>query len=362
LGWLVDRYSRRLVIWSGVTVWSLATVASGLSRRYVELFVSRLAVGAGEAALSPAAYSLISDIFPKHRLAFALSVYSTGATIGSALAYTFGGALISYLSNVTIAVPPLQSLSTWQLTFVALGAPGLVLALLIFLIPEPVRRERVHTVAAGEFWTFLKRRRRLFSYQFVGCGLLSLVGYGYLAWLPAYLMRHFHLSVYQAGLLLGPLVAFSGIVGGVASGIVVDWLFAKGRRDAHMIYWMWACLALVVVSIAQFTAPTLWSFAIFCSIAQMLTPFSGVNAAAVQIVTPNRLRGRTSSLFILTFNIFGLGLGASAVAFCTDFVYHDDALVGASMATTSSILLPLGALLFALARKPMREAVTETIP
>jgi len=88
----------------------------------------------------------------------------------------------------------------------------------------------------------------------------------------------------------------------------------------------------------------------------------GVNAAAVQIVTPNRLRGRTSSLFILTFNIFGLGLGASAVAFCTDFVYHDDALVGASMATTSSILLPLGALLFALARKPMREAVTETIP
>lgn len=357
IGFLVDRLSRRWIIWAGVTIWSLATIASGLSRSFTHLLLARMGIGAAEATLSPAAYSIIADVFPKRRLALVLSIFSTGTTIGSSLAFLLGGLLISRLDGVTVVLPHYGLLSGWQLTLLALGVPGLAIAALIFTVREPPRRSERPASAADwtEFWAFLRSRARLFACLFVGCGLISMVGYGYFAWLPAYLMRVYGLSVLQVGFLISGLTSVSGVSGGLLSGWFVDRMFFKGRKDAHLLYWSWAALAVAGLSIAVFAAPNLWVFCILLFIVQMILPFTGVAAAAVQIATPDRFRGRTSSVFILVFNLFGLGLGASTVAALTDFVFRDDAMVGQSIAVTGAVLGVIAAGLFALARKPMRD-------
>src|SRR3546814_5897099 len=99
-GWLVDRFSSRGVIGAGVTVWSLSTAASGLAASYWMLLIARIGVGAGEAAPTPAAYSMIPDLFPRKRLAFVMSLYVMGSSMGAGLAYGVGGALIAWLDQL----------------------------------------------------------------------------------------------------------------------------------------------------------------------------------------------------------------------------------------------------------------------
>ncbi|RYE74615.1 MAG: MFS transporter, partial [Oxalobacteraceae bacterium] len=135
MGYLGDRTSRRAVIFCGATAWSLATAACGLARSFGHLFVARVAVGAGEATLSPSAYALVADLFPPQRLAFAIGVLATGAAIGSALALIIGGLVVSWAQ----AVPPIMGLRSWQLVFVVVGLPGLIVAPLVFLIPRTAR-------------------------------------------------------------------------------------------------------------------------------------------------------------------------------------------------------------------------------
>lgn len=141
LGALVDRFPRRQVIFLGMLVWSIAASACGLVTTGAQLFAARMLVGAGEAALSPAAYSMLSDLFPRDRLAGPISLYTMGGTLGAALALAVGGPLLQYFSTPGHwALPGLATLQPWQLLFVATGLPGLFVALLVFTFKEPARR------------------------------------------------------------------------------------------------------------------------------------------------------------------------------------------------------------------------------
>lgn len=258
IGYLVDRHPRRLLIFAGVFIWSLATAASGLAHTFGLLLVARMAVGGAEAVLGPAAYSLIADLFPRERLAFVLSIFSMGGTLGASLAFLLGGVLISQLEGVSLSLPYVGALATWQLTFLTLGLPGLLIAFVIFAVREPVRRGLGGQPRHGDwqaFVAFLRLRGRLFSCLFIGCGLISMMGYGYLAWLPSYLIRSHDLTVLQVGTLMGVLIGASGVVGGLLSGWLVDRLFARGIKDAHLLYWVWASIALVVLSGVAFAMP-----------------------------------------------------------------------------------------------------------
>lgn len=362
IGALVDRKPRRVLIWASVLIWSLATMASGLANSFVLLMLARMAVGGAEATLGPAAYSLISDLFPKHRLAFVLSVFSTGGTIGASMAFLLGGLIINQMEQVHLSLPGYGLLAPWQLTFIALGLPGVLIAFVIFAVREPVRRNTGVATSDKDwraFGRFLNSRARLFSGLFLGCGLISMVGYGYLAWLPSFFIRSYGLSVLQVGGLMSLIVGVSGITGGLLSGWIVDKMFARGIKDAHLLYWAWAAVAVAALSAVAFVMPSLAAFCVVLVALQMLLPFSGVAAAAVQIATPDRFRGRTSAVYILVFNILGLGFGASAVAAVTDFVFHDDAKVGLAIGATAVVLSLAAAVLFAFGRKGMREALSE---
>lgn len=144
LGRIADRYNRRNLIAVGITVWCLMTAACGLARTYWELFLARVGVGIGEAALSPAAYSMISDLFPRDQLGRAIAIYSIGLPIGSGVALLIGALVVGMVANVPpITLPLVGTLYAWQLTFLLVGLPGLIVALLVLALREPQRRDQV---------------------------------------------------------------------------------------------------------------------------------------------------------------------------------------------------------------------------
>jgi MFS family permease len=359
LGWLVDRTQRRLVIFGGVVVWSLATAASGLATSFGHLFLARLMVGAGEAALAPAAYSMIADLFPKRRLAFALSIFNIGGATGSALAVFLGGMLITGLSQVSIALPGGEPLATWQIAFLSVGLPGLLFAFMIFLVREPTRSQtKSQTTAAdmAELWAFVRTRWDFLAFHFVGFGCMSALGYAAMNWLPVYLMRRFGVPVAEAGALVGVIIVCS-IPGGLLASALVDRLFARGRSDAHLFLYVFIALALAILGPLAFFADGLPTFVALMAGVMFLAAAPGTATAAIQITTPPRLRGRVSAMYLFIYQMVGLGLGPSVVAAFTDYVFKDDALVGYSMAATIAIFGLAAALLFALGRGPMRRAV-----
>jgi MFS family permease len=140
IGRLADKYNRRNIIIGGITVWSLMTALCGGVNSYLQFFLARMGVGVGEATLGPSAYSMITDYFPKNRLARALSTYSMGVFLGSGLAILIGAALISGLpTSGTVNVPILGDIYHWQMLFIYIGLPGLIIALLLFTIKRHMR-------------------------------------------------------------------------------------------------------------------------------------------------------------------------------------------------------------------------------
>ena len=138
LGRLADICSRRLIIATGLVLWSGFTASCGLAQTFEAMLLLRMGVGVGEAALSPAAYSLITDYFPRERLATALSVYSMGIYIGSGLAYLLGGLVVAYASTQAMwIIPLLGAVHPWQIIFLSIGLPGIAVAPLLFTVREP---------------------------------------------------------------------------------------------------------------------------------------------------------------------------------------------------------------------------------
>src|SRR6202795_194603 len=138
IGRLADVYNRRTIIVLGLVLWSAFTAGCGLAGTFAQMLLLRMGVGVGEAALSPAAYSLITDYFPRERLATALSVYSMGIYVGSGMAYLLGGLVVAYASTQAMwTIPLLGAVHPWQIIFLLVGLPGIAVAPLLFTVNQP---------------------------------------------------------------------------------------------------------------------------------------------------------------------------------------------------------------------------------
>ncbi|MEO8453216.1 MAG: MFS transporter, partial [Gemmatimonadota bacterium] len=171
LGRLADRTDRRRLVAAGIALWSIMTVVCGAARTYGQLFVARIGVGVGEAALSPAAYSLIADSFPRERLGRAASIYNFGVHFGSALALIVGGAIVQQVSGPgLIDLPLIGQIHRWQIVFWAVGLPGLLVALLALTIREPARapRKESEQTSFREVVAHIADRRGFYAAHFIG--------------------------------------------------------------------------------------------------------------------------------------------------------------------------------------------------
>lgn len=330
---LADSRSRRAIIGVGLAVWSAATAACGLARTYGHLLLARMGVGVGEAALSPAAYSLLADSFPPRRRATALSVYSMGSYLGSGLALLLGGYLIGFVGDArTHEVPVLGLVRSWQLVFLLVGIPGILLVPLLATIAEPARGPRARDVPFRETLRYFATNRSAFLAHNLGFALLALSGYGSSAWMPTFLQRRHGLTAAESGIAIGWIMATAGTLGVVFGGWLADRFAERGRGDAAMRVGWIASIAWIPCGVLYPLVPD-YSLALLLLVPTLF--FSGmpwgVAAVAVQEMTPRPLRAQATAVYLFTINLIGLGLGPSAVAYATQNVYGDDAAVGKSL-------------------------------
>lgn len=350
IGRMADRLDRRRIISIGIFAWSLMTAACGLARGFWQLFAARVGVGVGEAALSPAAFSLIADSFPAERLGRALSVYSVGVYLGSGLAFVIGGAVIQLVVNTPdISLPVIGTVNAWQLTFIYVGLPGLLVSLWIFTIPEPGRHNLSRADAASgipirEVLAFICSARRSFGAHFLGFSLLALVFNAVVIWSPAFLGRVHGLSASDAGYALGLIIAVFGSVGIVAGGWLADVLGNRGYTDATMRTGIIAAVGLTPFVILLPLMPTANLALMLYAPLMFFNSFGfGAAVAALQLITPNQMRGQISAVYLFMINLLGIGLGPFLTGWITDAVFADEVAVGYSIALVAGISAPVAA-------------------
>jgi MFS family permease len=354
LGGLVDRYPRRQVIAGGILLWSAMTAACGLAGRFWHLFVARVGVGVGEAALSPGAYSLLSDSFPKHRLGLALSVYTTGAGLGAGLAYLVGGSLYSWVDALPReAIPLVGGLTTWQTVFVIVAVPGVPIAALIWLLREPARHGRSTALppAFSDVLGFIASRGRFMTFFLLAMSLATAATMGTMAWAPAALMRRYGLTAADAGFRLG-LVTMVAFPLGLLAGAWAARRFEKrgSARSELTVSAAAQALAAITAVVLGLVAGENMVLGMFAGLIFFTNVPFGIAAAALQSLTPNEMRGRMTAIYLFTVNLFGMTLGPLLPALWTDYVLQGEGTnVAASISVTVAVLTALASIFFAAA-------------
>ncbi|HWQ34134.1 MAG TPA: MFS transporter [Blastocatellia bacterium] len=370
LGWLADRFSRRSLVAVGFVFWSMMTAGCGLARNFWQMLWLRMGVGVGEAALSPAAYSLIADYFPREKRATAISVYSMGIYIGSGMAFLLGGLVVRLASaQEAWRLPLIGQTRPWQVIFFIVGLPGALLALLMYTVREPLRRglkmvraadgtvQRAQ-VSPGEVFRYIRANWQTFVCHTVGFALLSFSSYGASAWIPTMFVRNYGWSASQAGIVYGTIVAVFSTLGVATGGWMADRLAQRGYRDATM-------RVGVFVSVVWFPTGVLYPLMPDGRLAALLlvpsaflasAPF-GVAPAAIQQMMPNEMRGQASAIYLFVVNLIGLGMGPTAVALTTDHIFRHDNSVNYSLMIVGTAAHVASSLLLWLGLKPYRESL-----
>ena len=366
---LADVSNRRAIIAAGVFLWSLMTALCGLAKSFGQLFAARIGVGVGEAALSPPSYSLFSDYFPPGKVTRAIAVFTGGSFLGAGLAYIIGGYVVDFVTRLDVVdVPVFGQIRAWQMAFIVVGLPGILLALLVLSLREPVRRGLLEdqpgavpqSIPIKEIIAFLRKNRRTYGHHMIGVSMFVMLAYAILAWTPAFFIRKYGWTPGEVGLVYGSMLLVFGTSGVVGAGWIADALRRRGYTDANLRVIMLGALCSTPFGVAAFLVDN-----ILLALA-LMAPFTflwglphGIAPAALQPVTPNQMRAQVSALYLLAVNLIGLGIGPTFVALLTDYLYEDSAMVGHSLATVVAISAPLSALILYTGLKYYRTSLVE---
>jgi MFS family permease len=359
----VDTRGRRNLIAMGIALWSIATVACGLANNFVKLFIARMAVGVGEATLAPSAYSMIPDVFPRHRIAFAMAVFMSGVTIGGGLAMLLGGIIVEWATTAAPVLPLLGQIAPWKVAFIAVGLPGLLVALLVATtVKEPQRRIEANAKdeapKLSEVLGYVGHNWRVYAPAILGFTGIVVAGYAFQFWGPAYFMRLHGFSPTEVGVLFGVCFSIIGTLGVLAGGAFSDRLTRSGLKDAPLRVAMWAAVIQAPLFIACYLSASTLAAQIFFAVALFFaSAFGGLQGATIQMLTPNRMRGVVSAVYLMTANMIGLGIAPTITAMVSEHVFGGPLGIGKALAVTCGVSLSIGAILLLLSLKPARERV-----
>lgn len=317
LGKLADRGFARPTVAGAVALWSAMTTLSGFAQAFWHLAITRLGVAAGEAALAPAATAIISKTYPENRRSLMIGIYSMGVPLGFLLAYALGGWLVERVG--------------WRLTFILVGLPGLVFALLAWLRlpPNDPAETQGKEVLLGKTLRYLWSKPS-FRHTVAGSSLFSVVGYSMATFLPLAMMNAHGVGAAEVGLWLGLIAGFSGIVGMPLSGWLADWVSGRGASLRLVL------AGLLMAVSAPFFAGALFADSLALAMILLFVPYMltfaylGPMIAAMHSIVPQHMRAMTSSAVYAALTLFGAALGPVAVGWLSDRLlplYGDDSLV-----------------------------------
>ncbi len=366
---IADSRSRKGLIAVGLALWSLMTTLSGFAKNFALLFTFRIGVGVGEATLAPAANSLIADSFPKERLSTALSVYSMGIPVGSALAFLAGGLVLDFAGALPdITVPGVGTLAAWQKAFIIVGLPGLLLTVFVMTLNEPSRKGVAGTGAAftiSETLAQMKAHWKAYTGLMIAVSCTAMLGFGSVIWLTSFFDRSFGVPASNVASTFGLIALVTGPLGLMLGGLLADRWVKNGVKDAHVRALIIAPIAYTVPA-ALFPILTLWLPAeevlsyIWIIIAWNNTFInlpSGVAYASLQIITPNQARGQIIAAYVLATNILGYGGGPLLIGYLSDNAFSGPNSLAYAMATIAAVTGPIAVALYLWCRKAFIRAV-----
>jgi MFS family permease len=346
IGRWADRGNRRNIIAGGVLLWSAMTALCGRATSYGGLFLARIGVGVGEAALTPSAYSMIADYVPPERRGRALGLFSMGVYLGIGLAIMITGLLVQAISaHPHVQLPLLGEVRSWQLPFLVLGPPGLLVALWIMTLDEPPRRGSGADAPApfAKVIQWMGANGAFYLNLTVGISLLTMLFNAAAFWVPAHLTRTFGFEPARIAVTFGPLMFCCGSLGILCGGVLADRLRTRGRLDAELRLAAASAFLLWPIAVATFkTGNATATLALLAPLLFLASFPFGIASAAIQLVTPNRLRARTSALYLMVINLTGIGFGSTAASLVSDYVLHDDQRIGDGVALVAAVVAPLG--------------------
>lgn len=367
IGRLADRKSRRNIIMLGITVWSfMTTLCAGVST-YLQFFLVRMGVGVGESTLSPSAYSIIADIFPKNRLATALSVFSMGIFLGGGLATLIGSGIVAKLpTDGTVLIPVFGEIFPWQMIFLYVGIPGLIIALLLFTVTEPTRKNLIQKdgqnaqLSLSESIKIIFQHKKAYLLIAFIVSTQALVNFGCSAWVPTFIARTYGWEVPRAGAFYGLIVVFSSITGVLFGGWYADKLVKEGKTDGRLRISVLAAVLSLCGVLAVSMPKAEWAILLLALPTFGLAAPFGAATAAIQEIMPNQVRALASSIMLFILNLIGMSLGPTLVALFTDFVFKDENMIRYSMMVLFIVGGGFGLILSLMVLKPYRKII-ETI-
>lgn len=339
---LADRSNRRNIMAAGVGLWSIFTAACAAAGTYVRLLLLRVGVGVGEATLLAPSVSLIADYFPRESRGRAMSVFSSAIFFGSGLAYFLGGWVVGLTEQQGMwTVPLFGTIRPWQSVFLIVGLPGLVVMLLFFTIREPPREasgSQPGSVPLRAVWRYVRDNRRTFATQNLGFAISATVNYGIAAWLAAFFMRTYGWTATRAGLVQGSLTMTVGVAAPIIGGWLADGFVRRGMTDGPLRVGMIGAAGMLISATAYPLMPTAASAVAWLVAVNFFAalPWGAAATAAAEVV-PSSIRAQGVAVYFFILGLVSSAFGPSLVAWCTDYVFHDRAMVRYSLALVNAV-------------------------
>jgi MFS family permease len=349
-GRYADVGNRRMLIILGVAGWSLATAACGLAQGFTSLFFARTLVGIGEATLGPAAFSLLAGYFPRARLSIAMSLFGVGITLGNGVAVALGGVIVQWARSISTGyLFGLQDFTGWRLAFVTTGALGIPVVLMLLGVKEPARESEgreAKVPGLKEVVDYIMANGRAFAGVYVGYPLVVVMSFGQLIWGPTYFLRLHGYSAKEFGLIYGLVIGVGGSLALLMGGIWSDGLWRRGYLDAPMRIVLLSVVIQMPLLIAAFLcAQSTLALILFSTGVIVLCLNGGLLTSTIQILSPDRMRGRLSAIYLIFAYLVGSGLGPLFTGLMTKHLFGGSMGLGRSLATLAALTLPAAAII-----------------
>ena len=360
---LADRKSRKHVIAIGIFLWSLMTIACGLTQSYWHILLARIGVGVGEATLLPSTTSLIGDYFPRKDIPLALSIFQMGPIIGTGIAFVIGGLVLDLVEQIDpLVLPVVGALKPWQQTFVYLGIPGLFFAGFFLLIREPIRRPSTidqDTPETQQLFNFYRQNLHTILYHHLGFISLILTGYAFVFWTVTFFVRVHGVPAAEASQTFGWIFIVFGPMGPILVAFIARKLSERGHQDANISAGMIGGMLTIPTILAIQLAPdATWAFILYGPALMMLNSPFGIAAGALPVITPPHLRARVAAVYMLCGAI-GMMFGPPLAGAFNEFVFPGPEGVRLSMITMTTFFGIVGVVFLWMGRKHYAISMTK---
>jgi MFS family permease len=348
---LADRGNRKRLIIAGVVVWSACTLGSAFVRDYATLATLRFGLAIGEAALTPAAFSMLTDAFPPRRRMLASTLFSASGMLGASLSFALGAGVIAAAEVMARDI----DLAAWRIAFVAVGVPGFVLAALFALVArEPARASHEAAPPLRAVLQYLGARRRLYGGLATGAAAANMMSYAMVAWSPVLLERSYGLNVKEAGVFLGSAHVFSAVGGTLVVPTVIRALALRSPGWAARVPAL-ATIAGAILVVIALQMPTILLFLLFSTLGSFLVT-GAINSIIVLIqpIAPSTMRATFTALLLICISSIGLGVGPPVAA----MLGGGPGGIGSGLTALGLLDLVLAGAGLALAARPLRAALS----